>query len=267
VPEGDLWLHRYSASAIASFLVVTLLVALFATRAIGRRRAEKEQAEGLGSLEAMASGLVALLLAFNFSFAQSRFDDREKLIVREADAIGTTYLRCSVLNGDDRRSCRDHLRSYAKVRLAAYAAYGRSDVRSLATLLDEGDRIQSELWSLVSGNLRKDPSIPPALVMTTLNELIDLDADRRASYRIVVPPAVTLSIMVSCVAWAMLLGYSSGVQRRSSWTGWVFVSVLIGVVFGVALDLDRPATGFVTTKAADRSMTDVLRTMQHPVSD
>jgi len=215
----------------------------------------------------MASGLIGLLLAFNFSFAQSRFDDREKQIVREADAIGTTYLRCSVLDGDDRRICRDHLRDYAAARIAAYAAYGRSDVRSLVALLDKGDRIQNELWSLVIGKVHENPDVAHALLMTTLNELIDLDADRRASVRIVVPPAVTIAIMLACLAWAVLLGYSAGVQRRTSWTGWVFVSVLIGVVFGVALDLDRPASGLVTTAAADLSMADVLRMMERPVVD
>ena len=264
---GDFLLHRWSASTIAGFLVASLLFTLFAARAVGSRRAAKEQAEGLSSLEAMASGLVALLLAFNFSFAQSRFDDREKQIVREADAIGTTYLRCSVLDGDDRRTCRERLHDYAAARIAAYAAYGRADTHTLLALLEKGDRIQDELWSLVIRKVREKPDIPHGLVMTTLNQLIDLDADRRASVRIVVPPAVTISIMLACLAWAMLLGYSSGVQRRTSWTGWVFVSVLIGVVFGVALDLDRPASGLVTTAAADRSMEDVLRMMQRPVAD
>lgn len=262
VTEGNLWLHRWSASALAGLLVVALLAALFAARAVGNRRAAKEEAEGIGSLEAMASGLIGLLLAFNFSFAQSRFDEREKVIVREADAIGTTYLRCSLLDGDDRGSCRDHVRKYAAVRIAAYAAYGRSDWPSLAVSLEEGDRIQTDLWSLVVGNVRKNPDVPHGLLMMTLNELIDLDADRRASNRIVVPPAVTISIMFACVAWAVLLGYSAGIQRRKSWTGWTFVSLLMGVVFGVALDLDRPASGLVTTAAADRSMTDVLRMMQ-----
>jgi hypothetical protein len=263
----DSWLQRWSASTLSGLLVISLLLALFGARAVGRRRSVKEQAEGLSSLEAMASGLVGLLLAFNFSFAQSRFDDREKQIVRDADAIGTTYLRCSVLDDDDRRACRAHLRDYAETRVAAYAAYGRSDMRELAALLDEGDQIQNELWSMVTSRVRENPDVPHALVMTTLNELIDLDADRRASVRIVVPPAVTIAIMLACLAWAVLLGYSSGVQRRSSWTGWVFVSLLIGVVFGVALDLDRPASGLVTTAAADRSMTDVLRMMQRTVVD
>jgi hypothetical protein len=134
-------------------------------------------------------------------------------------------------------------------------------------LLAEGERIQNELWSLVTSAVRESPDAPHAVLMTGLNELIDLDADRRASIRIIVPQAVTFAIMLECVAWAVLLGYSSGVQKRDSWTGWIVVTLLISAVLGVALDLDRPATGFVTTRAADRSMQDVLDMMRRSPAD
>ncbi|HVW30555.1 MAG TPA: hypothetical protein VHC69_34595 [Polyangiaceae bacterium] len=215
----------------------------------------------------MASGLLGLLLAFNFSIAQSRFEDREKQIVRESDAIGTTYLRCSLLGDADRRTCRDRLRDYAAARVAAYASYGKGETGSMVNLLAKGERLQSELWSLVSRAVRENPDAPRAVLMMGLNELIDLDADRRASIRIIVPRAVTAAIMIACMAWAVLLGYSSGVRKSGSWTGWIVVTVLISVVFGVALDLDRPATGFVTTAAADRSMKDVLDMMERSPED
>ena len=59
---SDLWFHRVPADLISSLFALLLLLALFASRAIGRRRAGKEHPEGLGSLEAMASGLLGLLL-------------------------------------------------------------------------------------------------------------------------------------------------------------------------------------------------------------
>jgi hypothetical protein len=266
--SGDVGLHRWSSLSISSLLGLTLMLGFFISRAVGLRRAGKESSEGLGSsLEAMASGLLGLLLAFNFSIAQSRFEDREKEIVREADAIGTMYLRCSLLDAEDRRLCRDHLRSYAALRIAAYASYGRAEASSLVNQLAKGEQIQNELWSMVTRAVREHPDAPRAVLMMGLNELIDLDADRRASIRIIVPQAVTVAIMLACIAWAVLLGYSLGLKRQGSWAGWVMVTVLIGVVFGVALDLDRPVTGLVTTAAAERSMKQVLEMMQRPPVD
>ena len=73
--------------------------------------------------------------------------------------------------------------------------------------------------------------------------------------------------MFACLAWAVLLGYASGARKSGSMTGWVVVSLLISVVFGVALDLDRPRAGFVTTTAAELSMTNVLQSMERTPVD
>jgi hypothetical protein len=210
----------------------------------------------------MASGLLGLLLAFNFSIAQTRFDTRQALLVREADAIGTTYLRCSVLGEEERRACRDRLRRYAALRIAAYEAYGRSEQRPMMDALSEGERIQNELWTVVARATRASPTPSTALLMSSLNDVIDLDSDRRASIRIHVPQAVSLAIMFVCIAWAVLLGYSSGVRRSRSPAGWVVVALVISVVFGVALDLDRPSSGLITTEAAERAMTLLVRSME-----
>jgi len=63
------------------------------------RRANTD--EGLHSrvsaLQAALLGLLALLLGFTFSMALTRFDTRKELVLEEANAIGTTYLRARLL--------------------------------------------------------------------------------------------------------------------------------------------------------------------------
>ena len=44
-------------------------------------------------------GLLALLLAFTFSAALQRYDDRSQTVVSEANAIETTYLKAQLLPG------------------------------------------------------------------------------------------------------------------------------------------------------------------------
>ena len=53
--------------------------------------------EGVGAIEGAVFGLMGLLLAFTFSGAASRFEGRRQLIVDEANAIGTAYLRLDLL--------------------------------------------------------------------------------------------------------------------------------------------------------------------------
>lgn len=57
-----------------------------------------EDRSPIGSTVPAALGLLVFLLAFTFGIAASKFDERRTLIVKEANAIGTTYLRAGYLN-------------------------------------------------------------------------------------------------------------------------------------------------------------------------
>jgi hypothetical protein len=206
-------------------------------------------------------------LAFNFSIAQNRFDARQLILVREADAIGTAYLRCSVLGEDNRRTCRDTFRRYAELRVAAYDAYKLGDERLVREKLKQGEDTQDELWHLVARAVREDPSLPKTFLMDALNKVIDLDADRRASIRIAVPEAVSVAIVFVCLAWGALLGHSAGKRHALPIVPWIVLSLLISVVFGVALDFDRPRSGVITTAAAEGAMYNLIRSMETPSGD
>jgi hypothetical protein len=83
---ADALLERWPPFVTAGVLALALVLLLSVANSIGRRRStsEAEDKAGLGPLESMASGLLGLLLAFNYSVAQSRFDIRQELLVREA---------------------------------------------------------------------------------------------------------------------------------------------------------------------------------------
>src|SRR5690348_2706583 len=49
------------------------------------------------TIEASVFGLMGILIGFTFYGAASRFDNRRALAVKEANAIGTTYLRLDLL--------------------------------------------------------------------------------------------------------------------------------------------------------------------------
>jgi hypothetical protein len=63
-------------------------------------------------------GLLAFILAFTFGLAAARFDTRRQLLLDEANAIGTTYLRAGMLP-ERGQQVRDLLRHYVAARLEA----------------------------------------------------------------------------------------------------------------------------------------------------
>jgi hypothetical protein len=76
--------------------------------------------KGAGAAEAAVFGLLGLLIAFTFSGAASRFEDRRDLIAAESNAIGTAYLRIDLLPGDAQPDIGALFRRYADARLATY---------------------------------------------------------------------------------------------------------------------------------------------------
>src|SRR6188508_2344639 len=69
-------------------------------RRVGRRRMERDPESAkvsTGAIDGAIFGLLGLLIAFTFSGAAARFDERRQMIVEEANSIGTAYLRIDLL--------------------------------------------------------------------------------------------------------------------------------------------------------------------------
>lgn len=120
--------------SIAAGLLLLLLVALEAGFRIGRRAtggADASLSSQVGAIQGALLGLLGLLLAFSFAAAGARFLERQDLIVQEANAIGTAYLRADLLDEPHRSELRAALRRYTENRIEISA--GSAQVRSLPT--------------------------------------------------------------------------------------------------------------------------------------
>ena len=80
-------------------------------------RAQEEKESQVGGMVGATLGLLAFMLAFTFGLAGSRFEDRRQIVLAEANAIGTTYLRTSMIPEPMRTEARNLLREYVAVRL------------------------------------------------------------------------------------------------------------------------------------------------------
>src|SRR5688572_23787886 len=116
------FLYGTSSLVVTAVLLLAMVLAVEAGYRLGRRRqaeitpAFQEQITAiLGSL----LGVLALLLAFSFASAMERYDSRNVAVVEEANAIGTTYLRASLLRSPLRQEVQDVLQRYTALRVEA----------------------------------------------------------------------------------------------------------------------------------------------------
>src|SRR4249920_2690061 len=99
--------------------LVSLIVILGATE-IGRwlgTRAGDRGGEQVRTLEGAVLGLLALMIAFTFAMALSRYEARRDAVLSEANAIGTAALRARLLPEPHNTETPQLLRDYVKLRL------------------------------------------------------------------------------------------------------------------------------------------------------
>jgi hypothetical protein len=164
------------AAALSTTVFVGTLGCLELGYRWGHRSTTRERDlahEGIGAIEAAVFALLGLLLGFSFAGATSRLDTRRHLIVEEANAIGTAYLRLDLLPSSSQPEIRQLFRRYLDARLSAYDKL--PDPQAAAQELARAAQMQQDLWSRAVMATRQDPLKESArLLLPAINEMIDI---------------------------------------------------------------------------------------------
>jgi hypothetical protein len=192
--------------------------------------------------ESAILGVLGLLLGFTMSMAVTRFELRRQLVVDEANAIGTTWLRSQLMPAPDSAEFSGLLRQYVDARLRYSPAMKLGDMPGVRA---EGARLQSQLWSRAAGFAVKDRSVNSSLLLQALNQSIDLEATRWAAFWGHVPQSVIFINVVIAMFAAGLLGYGFGLIGKRNVASIVLLSLAICGVLTVIVDLDRPWQGLI----------------------
>jgi hypothetical protein len=116
-------------------------------------------------------GLLSLLLAFTYAFVAGRHDVRQALIVREANAIGTAFLRSGLLPEPPRRELQALLRQYLDSRILSAEVAARPS--KVAEAIQHSERLQAALWPIAARDIAgRLPTVLDSLVLQALNEVI-----------------------------------------------------------------------------------------------
>jgi len=224
---------------------------------IARRRDDAEKSDEGHVLSAMLA-LLGLLVGFTFSIAVNRHELRRTLVVDEANAIGTEYLRTDMLPEPYRSRLADMLRKYTDARLAL--AIAGEDSVGIARANELADSLQREMWATT---VEVEPFVqPPALsslIAGGMNTVIDVAASRRAALEARLPTIAFGSLMLFAAVAAAMLGFVSGSGRHRSRLGAVVLLLLLSLSLGLILDLDRPRRGAI--KVSQQPLIDLRASM------
>jgi hypothetical protein len=222
-----------------------------------RSRREEEKEAPLGTMVGATLGLFAFILAFTFGLAAARFDTRRQVLLDEANAIGTTYLRAGMLPERGER-IRGLLRDYVGVRLEAVKS------GNVAEGIRRSEQIQQQVWTEAENVGEKNPnSIVVGLFVQSLNEMIDLHAKRlQAGLRSRIPAAIWLGLFAVAALSLATMGYHAGLSGTRRSLAILAVAVTFSVVIELIADLDRPQEGVL--RVSQQALLDVQRSMHSP---
>jgi len=244
---------------LATVLVVLLAVeGGFRLGQYRRRRSEQEDRPPVGEMVAATLALLAFMLAFTFGLAASRFDVRRGLVIEEANAIGTTYLRAGLLPEPHRSDVRSLLREYVDVRLEAVQP------GKLSQSIGRSEELHARLWAHAIAVGEKNPgSIVVGLFIASLNEVIDLHAKRLAlGVRNRIPGTIWAALSFVAIIGTSVMGYHAGLAGSGRSLALLALVLAFSAVVTLIADLDRPQEGLL--RVSQQTMIDLQKTLAAP---
>jgi len=215
------WLSGLSLAGVTLAVFGTMLLAAIVGHTIRRLQlrhpsgAEKSDHSQENYLVGSMLGLLALLLAFSFSLAVQRYEERRNLVIEEANAIGTSYLRSQLLDEHHRSRLSKLLIDYTDIRIKLGAASSNQKAD-----LARNDRLLTEIWAAVmSARDSANSHGTSTAIYIAFNELIDLDSERKVARQLRVPVAVLLLLYAFLGLTAAVLGYVLEERRATGSQG------------------------------------------------
>jgi hypothetical protein len=261
----------FGAMTIVTVIFLAFLVVLFlgligfqllGYRFGARRRAAGRAnfAEGTSAIETSLFALLGLLIAFSISGGEARLDARRHLVVEEANAIGTAYLRLDLMPAATQAGLRGQFRDYVDARIAYYDHLLQLD-QARADHARAGE-LQRRLWTEASTAAMSTPDTRPAMIaLPAINEMIDVTTARDAAQWMHVPIALFALLIALALACGFFAGLGMSKNPRPNKIHIVAFAGTLALTAYVIANIEFPRVGLTALRLFDTLLIQVRQQM------
>jgi hypothetical protein len=205
----------------------------------------------LGAIAGATLGLLAFLMAFVLGFGVTYAGERRTLVVDDANAIRTTYLRAGYIDEPYSSQARALLKEYVDLRVALL------HTDSKAAALARTKQIHDELWAVTEDLVKAGNTTDvTALFVESVNELISVTTERiNMGLYVRTAPMILLFTYLITLVTAFLVGMQVGYSENVNWVALILLVVVLSAVLYLIFDLDRPQEGLL--KVPQRAILDL----------
>ena len=202
---------------------------------------DEDERQDLGVVLTASLTLLGLVIGFTFSMALTRYDQRKNYEKEEANAIGTEYLRATLLPSVQANTVRNLLAAYLARRVSFYTT---RDALLLAQIGAETDELQGKLWTAVQTAANLEPTPITALGVAGLNDVINSQGYTQAAWWNRIPAAAWSLMAVIAVCCNFLFGYGARHSERR-YRLFLVLPLIVAISFFLIADLDSPRGGVI----------------------
>ncbi len=257
-------LHHLLIPVVSIALFVGMMLMMSLGKNLGTqqlmKRPDKERSP-YGSLEAAVFGLLGLLIAFSFSGAASRLESRKKMVIDEANCIGTAYLRLDFLPAETQAILKEKYRQHVKLRLETFHHF--PDLDLVKETYRKNQDLLSDIWtqSVAACKTLKDPAVTSAVVNAT-NAMIDMTTSRTRQSLMHQPVIIFALLFALALGCSLLAGYGMAINRARNKIHQIWFALIMSIVIYVILDIEYPRAGIIREDYFDKVLVDQLDSMK-----
>ncbi len=202
---------------------------------------ERDTREDYGLILGATLTLLGLIIAFSFSMALNRYDQRKNYEEAEANAVGTEYVRADLLPAADAAKVRALLRDSLGQRVLFYTTRDEQQVQQVNARTAQ---LQNQLWSAVLAPAAAQPTPIVALVVAGMNDVLNSQGYTQAAWWNRIPTTAWILMIAIAMCCNGLVGY--GVRNPKAEGLLVLIlPFFVSIAFFFIADIDSPNRGLI----------------------
>jgi len=248
----NLRLLLFSSNFLILFLLFAMLFMVEIGWRIGAHLSSKYSAKKVDASETFLAaifGLLALLIAFTFSGAFERFDNRRELIALEVSATGTAYQYVDLLATKDQQKVRELFSDYLDSRINLYQGNHTLSEMHLEKKVAAHNAIGSQLWKavvLMVENTAYPQKAVTAQILPKVSDMFTASENQRLASKFHPPEIIWQALLILSFIGSLVAGYNMGIEKKRDWLVVIIFAILMAGTIFIIFSLEYPRIGKVS---------------------
>lgn len=228
----------------ALFILIVIIGVLVAKAGvhIALRRAKKgikikEVEATIGTDVGAMLALLAFILGFTFSITSSRFADRKELVIQQANAIGTCYLRTSFIPEKQKTALRRYFLEYIGILVEVPV---HPDLAIIKKSTQRLDALNLLIWKQTASLAQEDMDAELRVsFIESVNEVIDVYSKRETVALVFrIPDLLWYALILLYILSLFAIGYQNGTYNNRRITDIALLASAFALVIVMIADMD-----------------------------